>query len=349
VLISFGAVLGKASVDQLAVVAVLEVVCYAAHKQLVLFGLLSVEDVGGSLSIHLWGAYFGLGCAYALGVPTDRGAAAEGADKKTDVLALLGTTVLFVYWPSFVGAEVTGDAGASTRCTVNTYLALCGSALASFLCSGLGNGGVGLRAVDVQNASLAGGVGIGAIGRLKAVTPGGALAVGLLSGALSTWGYASAQPRLLSTCGLHDTCGVHNLHGMPALLSGVASALFVAVASRDQVYEHGAATPGERAAYQLLGTLATLVAAAVAGVLAGKVANAAAPRGANYVTFHDAAGWDVGEDYESAWDAALDGSKHNATLDGSRKGIDGSKTGKKATVNIKDVELAANTSAHKAV
>ena len=56
-LISFGAVLGKASVDQLAVVAVLEVVAYAAHKQLVLFGLLSVEDVGGSLSIHLWGAY----------------------------------------------------------------------------------------------------------------------------------------------------------------------------------------------------------------------------------------------------------------------------------------------------
>ena len=43
VLISFGAVLGKASLDQLAVVGALEVVCYAAHKQLLLFWLLSVE------------------------------------------------------------------------------------------------------------------------------------------------------------------------------------------------------------------------------------------------------------------------------------------------------------------
>ena len=109
VLISYGAVLGKASVDQLAVVAVLEVVCYAAHKQLVLVGLLDVEDVGGSLSIHLFGAYFGLGCAWALGPPKDRGAAAEGADAKSDVLASLAarkTTGRRVFRPSRARLEL---------------------------------------------------------------------------------------------------------------------------------------------------------------------------------------------------------------------------------------------------
>ena len=85
-------------------------------------------------------------------------------------------------------------------------MALCGSALAAFLCSGLPAGK--LRAVDVQNATLAGGVGIGAVGRLKAVTPCGALVVGALSGAVSAYGYAAVQPGLLAKFRLHDTCGV---------------------------------------------------------------------------------------------------------------------------------------------
>lgn len=39
---------------------------------------------------------------------------------------------------------------------------------------------------------------------------------------------------LASKCRLHDTCGVHNLHGMPAVLSGIASAIYAALATKDQ-------------------------------------------------------------------------------------------------------------------
>jgi ammonium transporter Rh len=47
------------------------------------------------------------------------------------------------------------------------------------------------------------------------LSPGGALAVGIFAGIMSTIGFARLMPTLESKIGLGDTCGVHNLHGMP--------------------------------------------------------------------------------------------------------------------------------------
>ena len=41
------------------------------------------------------------------------------------------------------------------------------------------------------------------------------------------------QGKLLDGIKLHDTCGVNNLHGMPGVISGLASILMVAVASEN--------------------------------------------------------------------------------------------------------------------
>ena len=42
------------------------------------------------------------------------------------------------------------------------------------------------------------------------------------------------QPWLNAKLKIHDTCGVHNLHGMPAIMAGLAGAVGAFLASTDQ-------------------------------------------------------------------------------------------------------------------
>lgn len=45
--------------------------------------------------------------------------------------------------------------------------------------------------------------------------------------------FPTFQPFLSSKFRLHDTCGVNNLHGMPAILSAILSAIFAALATEE--------------------------------------------------------------------------------------------------------------------
>jgi ammonium transporter Rh len=79
----------------------------------------------------------------------------------------------------------------------------------------------------ILNASLAGGVVIGATAGLI-LQPGGSLAIGFLTGFISTMGFHKLTPYLEKKINLYDTCGVHNLHGIPGLLGGIISAIVAA-------------------------------------------------------------------------------------------------------------------------
>ena len=110
---------------QLVVLVVLETGAYCANKKLVLERWLEVADVGGTITIHMFGAYFGLAAAQVLGRPANT--AREKASVTSDVTSLLGTVVLWVYWPSFVAGTLPPGTAASNLALSNTILALVGS------------------------------------------------------------------------------------------------------------------------------------------------------------------------------------------------------------------------------
>merc|ERR1719487_1862705 len=116
-------------------------------------------DVGGIIQIHMFGAYFGLAASYILGKPS------KGTEHETnivsDILSLIGTLFLWIYWPSFSGGEQEPDSPQQQRAVVHTILALCAATLATFAVSTFLNPSHKFRPVDIQNATLAGGVAIG--------------------------------------------------------------------------------------------------------------------------------------------------------------------------------------------
>jgi ammonium transporter Rh len=163
-----------------------------------------IADLGGSMVVHMFGAFFGL--AFSLAFGANARAAKNVQDNASvyhsDVLAMVGTLFLWLFWPSFNSAL--GDGNTQHRAILHTYLGLTGSCVAAFLASYVLRGERRFNMVDVQNATLAGGVALGTACDMH-LTPGVAMLVGAFAGVVSVWGYVTVQPYLQQKLGLHDT------------------------------------------------------------------------------------------------------------------------------------------------
>jgi ammonium transporter Rh len=143
---------------------------------------------------------------------------------------MIGTVYLWMYWPSFNAGPQTGLP--AQRAVVNTLLSMSGSCGAAFLFSKVIRVDKKFNMVDIQNATLAGGVAIGAVADML-VYPVGAILIGAAGGFVSVVGYNKITPFLEEKIKLHDTCGIHNLHGMPSLISAISACIIAAVASEN--------------------------------------------------------------------------------------------------------------------
>ncbi len=259
-LISTGAVLGRVRLHQYGVLALVMVPLYMLNEWLVLDGGLGITkgfvDSAGSIIIHAFGAYFGLGLAVALTREAHLHKEIPG-DATSNRFSMIGSMVLWLFWPSFCCAVVPPEQVAATA--VNTILALCGATVSTCVFSALFNKGK-VMIGDIANAALAGGVAIGATCNL--VSAPTALGIGALAGLLCVFGYAVVQARIKNLCRIVDTCGVHNLHGMPGLFGGLVAVLVV---------------PGIAKA-QLVGIAFTLVLALGGGLVAGFIIRATGSR-----------------------------------------------------------------------
>ena len=254
-LICAGAPLGRLKMSQYIFLGLLFIPCYAFNEWLLLgngFGLIpsgAFIDTGGSIVIHAFGALFGIGVIITMTTKKELDISVE-ADFTSDRFSLLGSMILWLFWPSFCAALVPPELVPHTA--INVVLALSGATIATYFASIYLRGKI--SAADIANAALAGGVAIGSACDVASFPE--AFIVGILAGALSTFGFAVLQSKVESLIRGIDTCGVMNLHGMPGLLGGL-SAIFI--------------VDGLNKGSQMAGIGITIIVAIVTGFIVGKI------------------------------------------------------------------------------
>lgn len=252
-LIAIGGPLGRINTHQYLLIGLLFTPIYAINEWILFSGAVipigAFLDTAGSVMIHAFGAYFAFGMITILTTKKELEISGE-TSKTSNEFAMLGSAALWVFWPSFCSALVAVNQ--IPLVAINTVLALCGSTLSTYIFTLLIRGKIEIA--DIANASLAGGVAIGAT--VANVTPGWSMLIGLVAGALSVVGYTVIQPRLQKATGGVDTCGVHNLHGMPGLFGGIVAIGLVA-------------SP----LWQLTGIIISVILALIAGLVVGFIAS----------------------------------------------------------------------------
>jgi len=270
VLITFGALLGKTTRLQLLVVVLFECVFFAINEN-VLATFVGIRDTGGSIVVHLFGAYFGLGVSWVVKNYADEHPL-EGSNYQSDLFSMIGTIFLWVFWPSFNSGTLGDNPQLQQVAIINTYFSLCACVVTTFVLSTLLEKDFKLDMVHIQNATLAGGVAVGTCADLN-IQPWGAILIGSVAGFISVIGFNYISPFLCKKLKVHDTCGVHNLHGMPAFLAGVCSAVAAAaIESTVGIYDavdSGKRTRGEQGLCQLAGIAVSLGIALISGALTG--------------------------------------------------------------------------------
>ncbi|XP_045916509.1 ammonium transporter Rh type A-like [Micropterus dolomieu] len=310
VLISFGAVLGKTSPVQLLIMTVLEITIFSINEHIVAELLRVSYDVGASIIIHAFGAYFGLAVARVLYRPGLRnGHENDGSVYHSDLFAMIGTVFLWMFWPSFNSA-IADPGFTQLTAVINTYFSLAACVLSAYGISSLVEHKGKLDMVHIQNATLAGGVAVGTCADMN-IGAFGAMLIGLVAGIISSQGFKHLSPILASHLGIQDTCGVHNLYGMPGILGGLAGIVAVALGKKRGVWAIFLNTKCD-AAMQAAALASSLGFALVGGAVTGLIMKLpiwGQPPDKN--CFNDSIYWEVpGEENESL--AHSDHSKNKA-------------------------------------
>uniref|UniRef100_A0A915MG26 Ammonium transporter AmtB-like domain-containing protein n=1 Tax=Meloidogyne javanica TaxID=6303 RepID=A0A915MG26_MELJA len=150
-----------------------------------------INDAGRSLVVHCFGAYFGL-------------AAAKVCHRQNTMV-------------------VDDDESSGHSSELFAMLAKAACTTATFMLSSLADHLGRFNMAHIQSSSLAGGIAIGAFANVI-LYPHHAIVVGAAAALISVVGHPKILEKRLS---IQDTCGAHSLHGLPSLLAGFLSALFV--------------------------------------------------------------------------------------------------------------------------
>ncbi|KAL2791058.1 ammonium transporter Rh type C [Daubentonia madagascariensis] len=328
VCVAFGAVLGKVSPVQLLIMTFFQVTLFSVNE-FILLNLLEVKDAGGSMTIHTFGAYFGLTVTRILYRRNlEQSKERQSSVYHSDLFAMIGTLFLWMYWPSFNSA-ISYHGDSQHRAVINTYCSLAACVLTSVAMSSALHKKGKLDMVHIQNATLAGGVAVGTAAEMM-LMPYGALIVGFFCGIISTLGFVYLTPFLESRLQIQDTCGIHNLHGIPGILGGIVGAVTAAYASPEAYGKEGLAhsfdfqgfkegwSTTTQGKFQIFGLLVSLAMALMGGVIVGLILRLPFwGQAADENCFDDGVYWEIPEEKSTVYipeDPTLKPGVHSAPL-----------------------------------
>uniref|UniRef100_A0A0N5BG71 Ammonium_transp domain-containing protein n=1 Tax=Strongyloides papillosus TaxID=174720 RepID=A0A0N5BG71_STREA len=281
VIISMGVLLGRLTPTQFLLLSILES-SFSIFVEFYLFEHLHINDGGRALVIHTFAAYFGLAVSKAGYSSHIMDTGPDGSISHSELFSMIGTLFLWIFFPSFNAAEQ-DIPNARMRAILNTYLSMASCTVMTFLLSSITDKYGRFNMIHIQSSTLAGGIAVGTVANVI-VYPRDAILVGMMAGCLSVVGHAYISPRILEKkLKIYDTCGVHNLHGLPGLLSGIMSVVFVlyydpAIYGNDieKIYPYwkGGKRNGDRdkytqAYYQSLGIIIVMFSSIILGYFTG--------------------------------------------------------------------------------
>ena len=227
-IISFGVLFGKLSFPQYLVMILVETI-FSSVNYVLIRQTLELIDIGGTLTVHLYGAVFGL--FFSIVSFCDKNEQDRintsihlGSDDNSNLFALFGSLIIIPYWPSFNTALIEGNQ--QYRGIINTYFAVGGSIIGIFIMThALYNRKIKLE--DLFYASFPGAIAIGGCCHIiKEFYV--CIILGLIAGVITSLCFFLFQKISRDNqIKYHDTSEVLFYHGIPAFLGGIISSIFV--------------------------------------------------------------------------------------------------------------------------
>lgn len=251
--IALGAIIGKANNLQILISLLAGILLFSVNEQ-ILFNSLDVQDVGGSMYIFTFGAFYGIGLSWLLNYKEAKNNANFVASIHSNSSALIGTLFLWCFFPSFNSA-LAANGFTSHIAVLNTYFCLIGSVLGAYLISKVLHKGK-FHMEHILNATLVGGIVMGSgadILRDSFV----AYITGGLAGILSALMFTYIS-RVQNKIGLVDVAGVLHTFGIPGIIGGLLSAIY-----RARYFDRGG--------IQVAGTFISMAISLAGGLVVGIV------------------------------------------------------------------------------
>ncbi|KAF1745228.1 hypothetical protein MXB_1442 [Myxobolus squamalis] len=286
--IAYGALVGVASRVQALIMIIFGVVLVAVNR-LVIIHYLYVSDVGGSITIYLFGGLFGLSILLTLLIKQKNWCCIYKCDREGTyyqyLFAFLGAIVLIIFWPNFIANPLPSQSDLKERALVNTYYSITSAIIMSYATSSFVTRCCKLTIMHVICGSIAGAVIVGSVAPLITQVWGAILlgafagfSVVLLIKYMRCFRYLKA-----------DMMGIFWTFAFSGFVGGVASAIMAAIVynTADQiltlsefiliypaiVYGNlGVGSPrtaAEQGGYQMLGVTVSIGIAILGGFLVG--------------------------------------------------------------------------------